>query len=131
MRKLWLKIAVAILVIAIAGTSIYLYRKNNQPPIADFSGAVTVEMVDIAGNVTSQQLTFETGDTLLSLLAKHYEVNYRDDQFGAVLLGIDHIQPDFITSYIAIYVNNEYYNYGISNIVLEQGTIYSFRETAV
>ena len=130
MRKLWLKIAVAILVIATAVTSIYIY-KQTQNPIADDIGTVTVELVDLAGNVTSQELTFETGDTLLALLTKHYEVNYRDDQYGVVLLGIDQIQTDFTTTYIAIYVNHEYSNYGVSSISLEADTVYSFRETAV
>lgn len=120
----------AILVIAIAATSIYLYKQTQNPIAADV-GTVTVELVDIAGNVTSQQLTFETGDTLLSLLTKHYEVNYRDDQYGGLLLGIDQIQTDFNTTYIAIYINNEYSNYGISSVSLEAGTVYSFRETKV
>lgn len=130
MRKLLIKIAVAVLVIAIAVTSFFIYRQA-QNPVADTEGTVTVELIDLAGETQTKEWNYEPGDTLLDLLSKHYEVNYQEDQYGAVLLGIDQIQTDFITSYIAIYVNNEYSNYGISSILLEEGAVYSFRETKI
>lgn len=129
-KQLLIKIAIAVVVIAIAVTSVIIYNKS-KTPTADDSGGVTVELVDVDGNVTAKQLEFKEGYTLEQLLSENFVLTYKDDKYGSLLLGIDDIQTDFETTYIAIYINGEYSNYGLSSIKLEEGNTYSFRETRV
>ncbi|MBO5415046.1 MAG: DUF4430 domain-containing protein [Clostridia bacterium] len=129
-KQLIIKIAIAALVVAIAVASIIIYKKT-QNPVADVGGGVTVELVSLDGETQSKQLDFEEGDTLVDILLDNYEVNYEETEYGFLLLGIDGIQTDFTSTYIAVYINGEYSNYGLSSILLEEGSLYSFRETKV
>ena len=129
-KQLWIKIAVAILVIAVAVCAVIIYNKR-QAPVSDVGGGVTIELVDLEGNVSTQQLDFEEGYTLERLMSENYEITYKDDQYGSLLLGINDIQTDFVSTYIAIYIDGEYSNYGLSSIELKEGSTYSFRETKI
>ena len=132
MRKyLWLKIAISILVAAIAIVSVIIYNKHRKDPAADVGGGITIELVDIEGNVQTKQLEFKEGYTLEKLMSENFELTYDEGKYGSVLLGIGDIQTDFVTTYIAIYIDGEYSNYGLSSIKLEEGAIYSFREMRV
>ena len=130
MRNILIKIVVAVIVLAIAITSIVIYQSNQEPTVlAD--GTVTLELVSLSGKTETKQVDYQTGDTLFGLLTENFEVVYEEGQFGVRLLGIDDVQTDFINAYIALYVNGEYSNYGISSISLEDGAVYSFRETKI
>ncbi len=129
-KQLLIKIAIAVLVVLIAVSSVIIYNKLHNPT-ADVGGGVTVELVDLEGNVKVKQLDFEEGYTLERLMSENYKLTYKDDQYGTLLLGIDDIQTDFVTTYIAIYIDEEYSNYGLSSIQLKEGSTYSFRETRV
>ena len=118
------------IVLAIAITSIVIY-KSQQEPAAEISGTVTIELVPLSGESVTKQLEYQTGDTLFGLLTENFEVTYEEAQFGVLLYGVDHIQTDFINTYVALYVNGTYSNYGISSISLEDGAVYSFRETKI
>lgn len=130
MRNILIKIAVAVIVLAIAITTIVIY-KSQQEPAAEISGTVTVELVPLSGESVTKELEYQTGDTLFGLLTENFEVTYEEDQFGVLLYGIDQIQTDFINTYVALYINGAYSNYGISSISLEDGAVYSFRETKI
>lgn len=130
MRNILIKIVVAVIVLAIAITSIVIY-KSQQEPAAEISGTVTIELVPLSGESVTKQLEYQTGDTLFGLLTENFEVTYEEGQFGILLYGVDQIQTDFINTYVALYVNGTYSNYGISSIPLEDGEVYSFRETKI
>lgn len=118
------------LVVAIAVSSVIIYKKLHTP-VADVGGGVTIELVDLEGNKEEKRLDFDEGDTLFDLLYSNYEVTYEETGYGILLLGIDDIQTDFTSTYIAIYINGEYSNLGLSSIILEEENVYSFRETRV
>lgn len=130
MRNILIKIVVAVIVLAIAITSIVIY-KSQQEPAAEISGTVTIELVPLSGESVTKQLEYQTGDTLFGLLTENFEVTYEEGQFGILLYGVDQIQTDFINTYVALYVNGTYSNYGISSISLEDGAVYSFREAKI
>ena len=130
LRDWLIKIAVALVAVAIAITAIAIYRQNHDPA-ADADGGIVIELVDLTGKTEQYPLTFEEGDRLIDLLLENFDVKYEDGQYGFVLMGINHLQTDFTTSYIAIYVNGEYANYGLSSITLEKGCVYSFREEKI
>lgn len=130
MRNWIIKIAVLVVAVAIAITAVMLFKKNNDPT-ADAEGRVTVELTDLSGRSERHELSFSEGDTLESLLQRHFEVDYDDGQYGAVLMGIGFIKTDFQTTYVSIYVNGEYATYGLSNLKPVDGYVYSFREARV
>ncbi len=49
--------------------------------------------------------------------------------YGKTLYDIEWIKTDFFTSYVAIYVNDEYASVGISSITLEDGMRIKLKET--
>ena len=130
MRNWIIKIAVLVVAVAIAVTTVLLFQKNNDPA-ADAAGSITVELTDLSGRSERHVLTFSEGDSLESLLQKHFDVVYDQGQYGAVLMGIDFIRTDFKTTYVSIYVNDQYATYGLSGLKPVDGYVYSFREARV
>ena len=112
--------------VAIAITAVMLFKKNNDPT-ADAEGRVTVELTDLSGRSERHELSFSEGDTLESLLQQHFEVDYDDGQYGAVLMGIGFIKTDFQTTYVSIYVNGEYAVSGVDTTTIEAGATYTFK----
>ena len=65
------------------------------------------------------------------MLEKNYKVRTSTSIYGYILLDIDDIKTDFKTTYIAIYVDDNYSNVGISGIVLYDGMRIAFKEMVI
>ena len=113
--------------VAIAATAVILFRQGRDSA-AEVAGHITVELSDLSGRTERHELSFSEGDTLEVLLKEHFEVKYEYGQYGTVLIGIGFIQTDFQTTYVSILVNGEYAMYGLSDLALVDGTVYSFVE---
>ncbi len=127
MRNWIIKIVVLVLAVVIAVTAVILLKKTNDPA-ADAAGHITVELTDLTGRTERHEIAFSEGDTLERLLQGKFEVQYEYGQYGAVLIGIGFIKTDFKTTYVSILVNGEYAMYGLSELELVDGYVYSFVE---
>ena len=127
MRNWIVKIIVLVVAVAIAATAVILFRQGRNSA-AEVAGHITVELSDLSGRTERHELSFSEGDTLEVLLKEHFEVKYEYGPYGAVLIGIGFIQTDFQTTYVSILVNGEYAMYGLSDLALVDGTVYSFVE---
>lgn len=61
-----------------------------------------------------------------ALLENNVSMEYDEYSFGVLITSIEELTPQK-NEYIALYVNNEYSNAGISDIILEEGTKINFR----
>ena len=95
-------------------------------PANDEYGTVTIEIVNKDGFLITDRISFEEDSDLFNILRYNYEIEYIEYSIGVVLLCIESICTDFNNSYIAIYINGDYSNYGLSIIPLKDGSIYSF-----
>jgi len=96
----------------------------------DDQGEITIEIVDQIGDTVHHQTTsFVEGDTLLDIMTNNFELRCANNQYqpdtcatdyliGNVILSIDGMTTDWNNNYIAIYVNDEYSNYGIDAVLL-------------
>ena len=135
------KLFITAIFLSFAGIAFYIF----QPQITnDELGEITIIVVDQIGDIVSNKtIGFEEEDTLFSLLDDNYELGCASSQytltdncesvlFGSrVLLKIDTVETDWLNSYIAIYIEDEYSISGIDLIPLEDGTTYRFEYTEV
>ena len=80
-------------------------------------------------NLSKNQATKK--DALFDLLNNNYQIRYDTSIYGVRLLDIDSIKTDFRNSYIAIYIDDKYSNFGISSINLYDGMKISLKETRI
>ncbi len=110
----------------------------------DSDGKITIVLVDQIGDIVSREsYAFDETDTLFGILKENYEVGCADSSFhlssecqklplgSRVLLKIDNVETDWMNTFIAIYINDEYSNYGIDNIPLKNGDVIKFEYTVV
>lgn len=134
------KLIITGIVLVVAALSFFLsdlIRTN------DDQGEITIEIVDQIGDtVHHQTMSFVEGDTLLDIMTNNFELRCANNQYqpdtcttdyliGNVILSIDGITTDWNNTYIAIYVNDEYSNYGIDEVTLQDGNVYRFEFTVV
>lgn len=118
MNKKVLKIFITIILIIVAVTSYLLLTKPNN----EGKGEFVFELIDKDNNtLISETISFSATDTLLTILDAKYDIRYENSSFGALLYDINQIKTDFKNSYLAIYINGEYANVGISSVKLEDG----------
>ena len=129
MRNLILKIVVSILLITTVILTLVLTNKNEVK--TDEIYHVNIVISNQEEIIKDDNYEINSDVTLFNLLDSNYELVYDETAYGVRLLGIDTIITDFKTSYIAIYVDNKYSSYGISNIKLHDGIKISFRETKI
>ncbi len=131
-KDLWIKIVVAVIVIAIAVTTIIIFKGQMNHP-ADESGKIVVELEGLGKEKQTFEVSFEEGDTLVGVLEKNFTMLYDETQitYGKLILGVNEVVTDFNTTYIAIYVDGEYSTLGISSIPLTENMVLLFKETAV
>lgn len=134
------KILLSVIVLAV-GIGSFLYFST--PKETKANGFVTIELVDENGTiVVNENVDLEAGDTLFDVLSRNHTVycanaaykpttDCKESVNGRVILGIDDVTSTWTTSFIAIYVNDEYSNYGIDRISLEKDTTYRFEYTVV
>ena len=127
MRNLVIKIIVSILLITTVAVTIVL-TNNNKPNKGDIYN-VNIVIKNQSETLNDDYYKIESDQTLFDLLDSNYELKYDNTAYGVRLLGIDTIITDFKTSYIAIYVDDKYSSYGISNIKLYDGIKITFKET--
>ncbi len=119
-----------ILLVALIGVIIHL--QNESQPKTEVDGSITVIVVDINGSEKYHKvIDYYKGDDFLSLLEKNFTIIAEDDAYGKLLYGIDDVITDFQTTYLAIYINDNYSNVGISYIELEDEMIVKFVETKI
>lgn len=130
------------LVVLIAGISGFWYF--SQPEENDEYGEITIVVInELEETVFNQTLLFDEEDTLFELLDENMDVKCANASYqisetctklnvnGRVLLGLDTVETDWYTSFLAIYVDDEYSEYGIDGIALQDGTEYRFEYTLV
>ena len=128
MRKLIIKILVSLILIGIAiGTFFIVNNLSNKD-----SGTINIKLYDINDNMISDKdINYKREDKLIDILENNYTIRTTNSTYGIVLLDIDDIKTDFKTTYIAIYIDDKYSNYGVSGIKLYNGMKISFKEEMV
>ncbi len=128
MRKLIIKIIVSLILIGIAiGTFFIINNISNSG-----SGTLNIKVYDINENIVSDKdIEFKKEDKFIDILENNYQIRTSNSTYGIVLYDIDDIKTDFTTTYIAIYIDDKYSNYGVSGIKLYDGMRISFKEMVV
>lgn len=128
MRKLIIKILVSLILIGIAiGTFFIVNHISNNG-----SGKINIKIYDINETMISDKdIEFKKDDKLIDLLEKNYTIRTSSSRYGLILYDIDSIKTDFTTTYIAIYIDDKYSNFGISSIKLYDGMRISFKEMVI
>lgn len=102
---------------------------NNQTK-AKYDGTIIVDVIDLDGKeMKKKSIGFKEGETLVQLIEANFEnVVFEDTGYGPFLKEIEGYKtPDDWSSYISVYVDNEYSQVGIGLIEFEDGTYISFR----
>ena len=107
------------------------YNKSRVKRSEDGSINVQILVIDIDSKIISDNSYNTDNSSLYDLMANNYELKTEDGTYGKVLLGIDNLITDFDTTYIAIYVNGEYAQFGISSLQISDGDVYEFNEEKV
>ena len=87
----------------------------------------TVGSVRIIIDNSVYEYDFNKGDSFVGVLSKHHTVVIS----RGILFSLDHIETDFRTSYIAIYFNGTYSQFGVLQLPLCNDCSYSFEETKI
>ncbi len=132
MKKLVISIFAIILVVA----SFIIFSQLNKN---DSTGEITIIVVDEIGDtISNKTYDFTESDTLFSILDENYEIGCADSSYNITseceillfnsraILQIDTLVTDWTNSYIGIYINDEYSNYGIDSISLNDGDVFRF-----
>ena len=100
------------------------------PYEVEYDGSVTIEVVDLDGNIVkSKIIDFHEGDILRDLVEANFD-NFimEESQYGAYVLEIESIKQDDIAHvYVALYINGEYATSGLDTLKYNNGDIISFR----
>ena len=128
MRKLIIKIIVSLILIGIAIGTFFIINNIS----SSGSGTLNIKVYDINENMVSDKdIEFKKEDKLIDILENNYQIRTSNSIYGIVLYDIDDIKTDFTTTYIAIYIDDKYSNYGVSGIKLYDGMRISFKEMVV
>ena len=92
---------------------------------------VAIILKDKNNNVCVDDTYHNNDLSLVELLKTNYEVRMEKSTYGYILYDFEEIKTDFKNSYLAIYVNDQYSNYGISGIVLKDDMVILFKETII
>ena len=135
------KLVISMLVLLVGSASFWFF---SQPIDNDIRGEVTIIVINELEEVVYQQsISFEEEDTLFELLDRELNVQCANMSYqisdacvnvtmnGKVILGLDDVKTDWYHSFIAIYVDGEYSEYGIDGIALKDGSTYRFEYTEV
>ena len=129
MKKIIIKVIVSLILIGIAIGTFFIVdnlRKNS------YDGTLNIKVYDIDEKLLSDKdISFKKDDKLINILEDNYTIRTSTSTYGYILLDLDELKTDFKTTYIAIYVDDKYSNYGISGIKLYDGMRISFKEMRV
>ena len=141
MRKILIKVALAIIIIASGIGLIFIMNKyiipnvneesnqNETTPVAEYN--INIIITDRNGNILNDDKILTHSKSLIEVLEENYEIRYEREGVGIFLYDIGPIKTDKWNSYIGIYVNDKYSNYGIDKINLYDGIKIEFRETKI
>lgn len=130
-KSLLVKIILSICVIA-CFAGVLIYQKSKQKPASKADGVVTIVVVNKSGyEVINKNIEFSKGDNLVDLLDENFKIVTEDGMYGKIILSIEDVVTDFETSYLAIYVNDEYSQVGLSYIELKDKLVVKFVETVL
>ena len=130
-----LKILITIILISLNVSVFLIVRNCNKPDSNDDKtepSLVSINMILIDRNsvvIFDEIREVEDKECIYDVLIKYHEVKSTDSGYGKVILDIDTVKTKFYSeNYIAIYVNDTYSSYGISNIFAEEGMKITFKE---
>lgn len=107
------------------------YNKSQVKRAEDGSINVQIIVIDIDSNTLSDKTYSTDNSSLYDLMVANYNLKVEDGTYGKVLLGIDNLITDFNTTYISIYINGDYAQYGISSLQISDGDVFEFKEEKV
>ena len=117
-KKLILNIALSVLALAVVILCVFLLKDSFRPT---YDGEITVEYVDVEGNVKKQkEITFVEGDSLTTLIEENFE-NVTFDN-GMLMTIEDFVTPPTWQYFIYVLVDGEASQVGISDIEFTNGT---------
>lgn len=116
-----------------------IYVVFSQPKTGDDLGTITIQVVDQSGElVINEELIFDEEMSLYDLLQEEFEIacgsaSYTIDNTcayasinGHIILQIGEVSTDWYSSYLKIYIDDIDSNYGVDNVMLEDGVVYKF-----
>ena len=128
-KKIIINVLISVcMVVALIWAGIYAFK----PFMPDDGGVITVEVMDVDGNVLKvEEVTFMPENRLRDLLAIYFtNFSIEESEYGAYVVSIDAIAQDNDNHiYIALYLNDEYSESGIDTLVYKDGDVLSFRAT--
>ena len=135
------KLIYSLVIILVSITSFFMYQYLDAN---DVDGTITVIVIDESGNeIINDEIGFLLEDELFDLIETSYEVGCANSNYklsddceatvlqNRVLLKINEVETDWMNTYIAIYVNDEYSTKGIDLIPLKDGNTYTFKALEV
>ena len=129
MKKLIIKILVSLILIGINIGTFFIVNNLRK---GDSIGTVNIKLYDIDEKLISDKnIGYKEDEKFIDLLERNYKIRTSTSIYGYILLDIDDIKTDFKTTYIAIYVDDNYSNVGISGIVLYDGMRIAFKEMVI
>ena len=130
MRKIILKIVIALLVIGVSIGAVQIWNRTVKKG-NDEKGSITITIKDLSNKEESKTISFKKEDTFLEVLDREYDIRYENGSYGTILYDIDWIKTDFKNTYLAIYIDGKYATVGISSIELVDGMKILFEETVI
>lgn len=129
MKKIFKKIGIVILSIAVLALTIGLTQSINKGAAAD--GYMQVKLYDINGElVKTKKVGFEKEQTMIFILKNNFDLEYEESGYGAFIISIDKLDSrSGETLFLSLEVNGEVSLVGISSLVPEDGMMIAFRLT--
>ena len=125
--KWTIKILISITLLGICISAFFIF--NHLEGKDEKNIDVTIILKDKEDNIHVNDTYHNNELSLVDLLKDNYVVRMEKQTYGYVIYDFEDIKTDFHNSYLAIYVNDKYSNYGISNIVLKDDMVILFKET--
>lgn len=130
-------------VVILVGVFLIITISNRQKEKAKTTsdGTITVVIEDLSGNKVSRDIEFTEDYSMMDILTMTYgySIKTRNESQGIVLLAIADevdgnkvaLDTDFVTSYIAIYVDGKYAQKGIALLQPYDGMVLLLKETKI
>lgn len=129
MNKKATKIVLALLGVAVLALGI-IWATGGFAAKAD--GHITVVVKDLGDKLLAEKkIGYKTGDKLTDLVKNNFKnVTYKEDQYGLLIMTIESITtPEDWSTWIAILINGELAQVGISSLEFKDGDTISFVNT--
>lgn len=123
-KILWRVLISAVVLLAMIFLMILIFQPNK----TDVEGEVTIKVANLSGEIIQEKIIeYEAGATLKGLLEDNFANVVVE---SGLLMKIESLEtPSDWSTYICIYINGEVSAVGLLDIVLVEGTIYTFKLT--